>query len=97
MTELEISNAAVFATAKNKARFGHRDWIVWPNPEGLLQAAPKSVAVLKKALLACGTKKNLLACGTKKKWYVVAANSGNLHRGFWSMGILMIRNSRYGV
>jgi len=88
MTDLEKSNADLLHQAQKKARFGHRDWIVWPNPEGLLQAAPKSVAAIKKALLACGTKKH---------WYVVAADNGNLHRGFWSMGIIMIRNSRYGI
>jgi hypothetical protein len=42
-------------TARRRARYGHRNWIVWVNRGGVTCAAPASADTLKRAILDTGT------------------------------------------
>ena len=70
-----------------KARFGHKSWIYWRNREGVSMAEWLSASSVKRALLDCGT---------TRFWCLVHADSGCPMKGFWSMGINLIKQSRYG-
>jgi hypothetical protein len=75
-----------FSVAQRKARYGHRDWIWWSDDVGS-HAAPKTADSLKTALLAVGT---------KGKWSLICADTGIPVKGFWRLGINMIRQMRLG-
>lgn len=70
-----------------KARFGHKDWIVWTEKDGTKRAEWRSEAVIKRALLASGT---------KGKWTLVCADCGTLMRGYWRLGINLFAQSQRG-
>lgn len=81
-----IDGDTCFQEAQKKARFGHRDWIYWSDKEGK-HAEVKSADVIKRALLAVGT---------KGFWAVIHADSGVCSRGFFAMGLNMMRQCRNG-
>lgn len=81
-----MDNVTAFAVARQKARYGHRDWIVWKGRDGLWNAAVRSVESIKQALLAAGT---------QGRWYLIPPD-GVSHIGFWRMGVIMMRNARFG-
>lgn len=82
----ELEGAGSLQRAEHFARHGHRDWLWWVDGE-VPRAAVKTKDNIKRMLLATGTK------GT---WALICANSGCPMKGFWAMGIIMIRNSRFG-
>lgn len=52
-----IGGPGSFQIAKRKARYGHRDWVVYRNLEGSI-AELKTPESVKRCLLASGTKGN---------------------------------------
>lgn len=83
----ELTGPGAFQEAQKKARFGHRDWIGWRSPTGY-RAAPKTRENVKRMLLDVGTKGN---------WTLIMADTGCPMRGFWWLGINLIRQAKYGV
>lgn len=82
----ELTGPKAFQEAQKKARFGHKDWIVWRGPKGLV-ATPKTKANVKRMLLDTGTKGN---------WSLIEADSGCPMKGFWWLGINLIRQAQHG-
>lgn len=74
-----------FEEAKRKARYGHRDYIAIPTADGETYER-LTVANLKKAMLAAGT---------KGKIWVIGASNAILYAHSWRIGVNMIRNARY--
>lgn len=75
------------AEAVRKARYGHRDWIFWTDKAGTDHFESKSRDSIKKALLSAGT---------QGRWYIIDANSGVLFKGWWWLGINMMRQIKGG-
>lgn len=73
--------------AIRKARYGHNDWIVWTDREGVSHTARKTVENIKCAMLATGTHRH---------WYLITANSNHGHIVRWPMAVTMWRNARRG-
>lgn len=55
MMTTALSGKSVYAEAKRKAVYGHRDWIVWTDRDGIQHADRKTSASTKRAMLAVGT------------------------------------------
>lgn len=72
---------------QQKARYGHRDWLFWTDKAGNDRAERRSADAIKSMLLDTGT---------HGKWYLVSANSGSLMRGFWWLGLNILRQARRG-
>jgi len=83
----ELTGPAAFQQAQRKARFGHRDWLCWRNAAGVI-AAPKTRENVKRMLLDSGTKGN---------WSLICADNGVPMRGFWWLGINLIRQCERGM
>lgn len=43
-----------WATAKRMARYGHRTWLLWPNPDGTRSIARRDAESIKAAMEAVG-------------------------------------------
>lgn len=86
-TTKEFHGKGSLQQAEHYARHGHRDWLWWVDGNRPI-AAPKTKDNIKRMLLATGT---------KGQWALICANSGCPMKGFWAMGIIMIRNAKYGV
>ncbi|WP_114944427.1 hypothetical protein [Microvirga calopogonii] len=76
------------ALAKRKARYGHRDWLFWKDRNGASHCARRSAETVKAAMLAAGT---------SGKWFIVQASTGVLVKGFWRLGINLLKNAKYGI
>jgi hypothetical protein len=81
-----MTNTEAFALARRKARYGHRDWLVWKGRDGAWNAAVRSPASIKRAMLAAGT---------KGRWHLIS-DGGPSQIGFWAMGLIMLRNAKVG-
>lgn len=77
----------VYETAKRKARYGHRDWLVWIGRDGKRYAAPRTAESLKAALLASGT---------QGKFSMYCANDAQGWNIGWWHGVIMFKNARGG-
>jgi len=55
MKATALSGKSVYAEAKRKAVYGHRDWLVWTDRDGIQHADRKTYASTKRAMLAVGT------------------------------------------
>ena len=82
----QIDGDGCYQAALQKAKFGHRDWIYWSDKDGK-HAAVKSVESVKAALLAVGT---------KGFWALIHADSGVSSKGFFAMGLNLLRQMRHG-
>jgi hypothetical protein len=82
-----MTNIEAFEIARRKAVKGHNDWIVWPGKDGSWHAERRSPKAIKAAMLAAGT---------QGKWHLIAANSGHGHLYNWPIGLIMMRNAKYG-
>lgn len=80
-----IDGPSAFHEAKRKARYGHNDWLCWRDADGP-HAARKSPDAIKAMLLAVGT---------GGKWTLICAD-GTPMRGFWWLGLNLLRQSRRG-
>ena len=76
------------ALAKRKARYSHRDWLFWKDRNGTSHSARRDSATLKAAMLASGT---------QGKWFIVQASTGTLVKGFWRLGINLLKNAKFGI
>jgi hypothetical protein len=34
---------------------------------------------------------------TQGRWFVVSASTAVLQKGFWAMGVIMLRNAKHGI
>lgn len=84
-----FSGEMAFNLARQKARFGHCDWLVWKGKDGVSRARRLSTP---EAMKEC-----LLAVGTKGHWTLVCASNANLMKGFWRMGINILAQFKYGM
>ena len=75
-----------FSLAKRKAKFGHRDWIVYRDRNGNEHAEQYSASVVKKAMLAVGT---------QGRFHLIAASTGVDHIYRWPMACIALRNARF--
>ena len=76
------------ALAKRRARYGHRDWLFWRDRNGTGHSARRDSSTLKAAMLAGGT---------QGKWFIVQASTGTLVKGFWRLGINILKSAKYGI
>lgn len=83
-----MTTQEAFDLARNKARYGHRDWIVWKDKDGSGRAERLTAATMKECLLACGTKRG--------SWTLVCKNDGTGMMGFWWLGLNLIRQCKRG-
>lgn len=81
-----VTGADAYETARKKARYGHKDWIVWTEKTGTRFAAPKSRESIKAALLAVGTQGRFSLIGASNAVSFVVC---------WSLGTQMMRNVKY--
>lgn len=72
---------------QRKARYGHKDWVIWKDRDGSYRAAPKSIESVKSALLATGTNGD---------WDLIGANDAWTMNCSWKMGLNMLKQMRYG-
>jgi hypothetical protein len=82
-----VTHQEATSLAQRKARYGHRDWIVWKNKAG------ESFA---ERLTAESMKRCLLDKGTQGRWLLVCASRGDYVLGFWWMGLNLIRQCKRG-
>jgi hypothetical protein len=75
-----------FANAQRMARYGHTDWLWWVDSSGA-HATRKTQETLKAVLLAVGT---------KGKWTVISASDAVPLKGFWWLGLNMLRQMKAG-
>ena len=76
-----------YETAKQKARYGHNDWIVWRDKHGVSKSAKLTPETMKECLLDVGT---------QRKWSLVCASGHGTLRGFWKMGINILNQFKHG-
>lgn len=76
---------SLFQTTRNKARYGHRNWILWTNKAGEEVAAPVTPTSMKQCLLEVGT---------QGKWFFFSANCGTPTKGFWWLGLNLLAQSK---
>lgn len=76
-----------YAEATRKAKYGHRDWLVWQNRDGSWSARRASADAIKAALLAVGT---------AGRFTLVSASTAIRNKYNWRMGITFWRNARRG-
>jgi hypothetical protein len=81
-----MKNTEAFELAKRKARYGHRDWVVYKDRDGEFHAAQMSSESVKAAMLATGT---------KSRWHVIAGSTAVGHIQNWALGVLLLRNMKY--
>ena len=77
----------VFEVAARKARYGHKDWIVWRGRDGREQAALCTADAIKSALMAVGT---------QGRFVRLAASTATGTSTCWRLGLIMLRNCRRG-
>ncbi len=82
-----MTHTEAYRLAQHKARYGHRDWLVWKNKEGENFAEP---------LNADSMKRCLLAEGTQGRWLLIGKNRGEDDLGFWWMGLNILRQIKKG-
>ena len=75
------------AYAKKKARYGHRDWIIYRAKDGGVIASRRSAESLKAALLNVGVK-GRFTCYSASDCVPQAIG--------WSIGIIMLSNTKHG-
>ncbi len=75
-------------TAKQKARYGRRDWIAWTDKNGVDYADLFSAASVKLALLSVGTQGFFVR---------YSANDGISVLSYWHDGTRWLRQFRAGV
>lgn len=84
---LHLRGTGLYQVAMRKARYGHRDWVVWSDREGVQHAAVKSPEVVKQCLLDCGTRGN---------WSLILSGGMPL-KGFWWLGINLLAQMKRGM
>jgi hypothetical protein len=83
--ETDMTGEEAFKLATNKARYGHKSWIVWADRNGAWNAMVESASSVKQAMLDVGT---------QGRWTAVSRNN-YIQR--WRDGCQILRNARVGV
>lgn len=73
--------------AEKKARYTHKDWLVYGDKAGNFFSEPVTADSLKRCLLATGT---------QGKWRLIGPRKTDRHLGCWWMGLCMIRQRKAG-
>jgi hypothetical protein len=73
--------------AHKKARYGHRDWLVWVDRHGERHAERATAETIKAAMLACGT---------KRPFVMYLANSGTGFLMTWRIAVNVLSNAKAG-
>ena len=73
---------------QRKARFGHRDWVVWRARDGQDYYGRKSPATVKAAMLASGT---------QGRFTLVTANDGWPIWATWRIGLNLLAWMKHGI
>jgi hypothetical protein len=84
--EQVFKGPTAYEKAHIKARYGHRDWIVYSGIDKIPTAEKLSAASVKRALLACGT---------QRRFSRFCASNGCPHIHTWKSGINLLNNARY--
>ena len=71
--------------AAHKARYTHKPWIAWTGRDGDAHAAQETRAAVKRAMLDVGT---------SGYWTAYSGTKGFVQR--WPLGILRLKNLKYG-
>lgn len=74
--------------ARKKARYGHRDWLVWTDKQCEAHSALCTPSNIKKAMLDVGTQGTFIR---------VCANDAIGLLSHWSDGARYLRNAKYGL
>ncbi len=74
-------------TAVRKARYGHRDWLLWRDRDGQSHIAPASESSIKTAMLARGTKGDFT---------LISGSSAVFYRMTWPLALNLFRQYRRG-
>lgn len=83
-----LSGSTAYQEASRRARYGHRDWIVWRDSEGVTQAR----RISREALIEC-----LRANGTQGKWFYIGRSDGVGMRAGWRIGINLLYQIKHGL
>lgn len=78
MKSQTLIGATAYQQAQTKARYGHRDWIVYRTKDGTRTAEPSTSQSIKRALLAVGTQGHFTL--------ILASTGAPLRKG-WKAGI----------
>jgi len=101
VTSTSSSGADALRHAECKARYSHRDWIVWCDHAGQWYAARKDAASLKAALHAVGRamlRNNLGAEDPRGYfWLCTGLRPSRVFVEEWSGAVTLLVNLRYGV
>lgn len=76
----------ILQDVERKARYGHKNWVVFRDSYGDERAAVATRDSIKAALLAVGS---------QGSFTLVHANCGTKSRMNWAMGIVAMRNVQY--
>lgn len=74
--------------AQHRARFGHRDWVVWVDDQENKFAARLTFATLKQAMLANGTQ--------RRDYWIYMASNGHCWGMSWPLAINFLANLKRG-
>ena len=83
-----FSGPSAHAEARQKAKYGHHDWIRWTDKNGIRQARRLSAATMKECLLSVGT---------KGRWFLIHASEGSGSIGYWWMGLNILNQYKFGL
>jgi hypothetical protein len=83
----ECQERTAVEQAKRKARYGHKDWLIWRDRQGVLHTAVSNYDNFKSAMLATGT---------QGRFTVLEANTAVGFTINWRVGVAWIANIRHG-
>ena len=86
MKSTALSGRYVYDEAKRKAIYGHRDWLVWTDRDGVQHADRKTYA---------STKRAMLAVGTQGKFSLIFATHGNSLIIRWRTAVNLLHWCKY--
>jgi hypothetical protein len=81
-----MTGSDAYALAHRKARYAHRDWIVWKDRDGDYHAEEATASSVKSALLAIGT----------KGYFTCVDGKGISYHQTWATSILWHKNLKKG-
>jgi hypothetical protein len=87
MKTLHFTGRDAVEKARVKAKYGHRDWVVWRDRDGEIHAAVSNYENFKAAMLAVGT---------QGRFTVLAASTGIGHTIRWQVAVAWLSNIRHG-
>ena len=86
MKSTALSGRYIYNEAKRKAVYGHRDWLVWTDRDGIQHADRKTYA---------STKRAMLAVGTQGQFYLIGATDGHSLIIQWRIAVNILHLCKY--